>query len=811
MNFLARDAVHLSWFTGPIAIDTGSKTHAISTNEDGDIEVHQLVHSTGAVTTTELEATFGSSGNDHSPCAVAELGSGKLISLWTEAGTGPITYKISTNVDDSTAWGSAQTLGSGHNHSYAKVIRLTGEGSGSGRIYVFTRTPDSPKRQQYYYSDDDASTWNGPYDLARCIAADELSYCVFSSNGVDRIDVFSSVVESSGSRNREDVYHFYLQDEEAFASDGTSLGTRGDGDFPLTVENDCTQVYDSSTGDEAWVWDCVTDGDQPAVVFATFPDRDTNHDYYWAKYDSVNDDWNDLYKVADAGGLIVSPSVTENHYSGGICFDGNDPDAVYASIGDHTSGCRLVRMTRSGSTWSEDFTVCGSPGNYIQNIRPVVPVTTGTVSARCKLLWVHAGIYNDQDSYSSDVMYLSDAEEVSAAGWSSYIDYTIASGQVTGGLDTNGLMAAMITHANLTGANATAFWAGVQNGGADIRACVSVVDDGNGDFTAEHTLPVDVYYCDTSTEKLKMRVCLPVAYEGLEINILFGNSGASANTDLIGHDSAGFPGAEAVWTPRLYAMVPDFTVASGSITDRSSNGKTLTVRGTPDYAQTDQWGGPGAMYFTGADDDMAYAEELIGRGAMVLITPDLEATTENAEIWFIQNGNSSVGGRYMFGRIDDLTAPHDAEAYTVGGSGNTAVRDDESFTGFVQVHAALPINNSDVSSHLQVNDRTEQTAATGNIGTLNSTAINGLRTPSFIPRGRATYHEEWLWAPSRFPDSDALDTYWANHEDPASFWDEGTVVEMSTGEESDIPAATVSLALPAPSSFRSYVSHIPPL
>lgn len=777
MNYLAENAVYLSWFTGPIAIDTGSKTHTITVNTDGDIEVHQLVHSTGVVTTTELNATF--QANDHAPCSLVERSDGKLIAFYTEVATGTgIKYRISTNADDSTAWGTEQTLGSAV-HSYAKAIRLSAEGTGSGRIYVFTRTPTGTKRQQYYYSDDDGATWSSVVDLGRAIVSTDLSYAVFSSNGTDRIDIFWSIVNSGSPNNREDVYHCYFQDQETFLSDGTSIATAASG-FPMTVENDCTKVYDTATNDEAWVWDCVTDGDQPAVVFATFPNRSTDHDYYWAKYDSTNDDWNDLYKVVDAGGLIASPTSGENHYSSGVCFDGDDPDALYCSIGTYEDGNRIVRMTRSGSTWSEDFTVAGTIGRRVRNIRPVVPYTTGTVSRRCRVMWVHGGKYDYQDDYDTDVRYMGDAVAMEAAGWSHHITHTIAASQIVGSADVNGLMLALITHDNLTSANATTFWANVKNGGGDIRVSVSASDVGGGEYDAVQVLPCDVYYCDTSTEKLKMRVCLPEAVVGATITIWFGNASASARTTLTGHGSDGFPGSHATYSPRVHVFVPDFTAASGNIGDRTSGGKTLTVRGTPDYQQTDYWGGPGAMYFTGADNDSAYADEVIGRCALGYLTPDLDATTENAEMWWWFQGNRTVGGRYTYARIADTAAPHDVDTGASGATGGATASEAEAFSGFAQHHAVMNINGGADRSY-QVNDRTEVTAAQGTLGALSTTCINGLRTPSDIPRGKGTYHDIIVFpvvngAP--FLHTDARDTYWKNAESPDTFWTEGTVVEM---------------------------------
>lgn len=808
MSYIKKDMTWLAWFTRPVASQSSTSTYTIGANSNGDMVATKYVHATGAVTSYTLSSGFEE--DDHAPCAIIVRQDSKVQAFYAEH-TGSdedLRTRISASADAIDFGSETSILEEPEDGawSYAQVEYLSGEGT-SGRWYLFTRNTAtaSAVRWCFIYSDDDGDTWSEPVELLKCSNGTNIPYPVFRGNGVDRIEVAASVAVKTGGTPvpHEGVYHAYFANGELFKSDGTSIGTEGAG-LPATLETDLTQIYDSTSADDAWVMDVIPNGGNPVVMWCQYPTVGTDHDYYEAVWDDVGEDWDDVTKIVDAGGAIVDTSANVEHsYPGLACFDGDDPDAIFASIGDWTTGTRIVRMTKSGGSWSEDYTVVGSIGRKVANIRPVVPYNgdSGQTAANraCYLLW-NQGQYGGgsvgYEDYDTDVCFAHDALAVSE--FSHRIKLTVASGKATGSADVNGMQMLIVTHANLTGSNSTTFWANVQNGGADIRASADIADNGGlGQDDALRPLPVDVLYCDTSTEKLKLRVFVPETQVGTEIYLWFGSSSVSANTNYIGTDAYGFPGSKAVYPRSLVAIAPDFTTTSGSIPDRGDSGISLSVAGSPTYAQTDEWGGPGAMVFDGDNGDMLYYDDVLGRCGIVWIEPDLGGTTETSEFWWLFHGTNTGTVPYFRAWITDTSAPNDSNvgAGITGGNGGLAT-DNEASTGFSQHHARMQINGGP-SRAVQVNNRTEVTAANKSASPIDTFSIGGLRRNSMsnTVRSAGTIHDMIVFTVyngSPYLDTDACDTYWANYGDPASFWTTGTVEEvgaaapdLTTGVEFD--------------------------
>lgn len=774
MPFLSTDFMYLDWFTGPISIDTGAATHTLGVTKAGDAVVVQLVHATGAVTQTTLDTAV--QVDDHVPCALVERSDGKLIAFWTahSAGIG-MDYAISTNAGDSTAWGTKQTLGSVR-YTYAHVFRLTGEGTGSGRIYLFTRDTEnaSAKKIVYFYSDNDGATWTGPRDLITATVGDDYPYTIFGSNGVDRIDFVCSIIDASTGplEDRLHVFHGYFQAEEVFDSAGISKGSQAGGTFPITIESDLTQVYDSSTGDEAWVWDVITNGGSPAILWSTFPTVGTDHDYYESRWGGSA--WATPTKVADAGGTPVNTALSEEvHYSCGVSFDGDNPDAVYAAIGANTGGSRIVRMVKSAGVWSEVESIYGKDDFTLQNLRPIVPYTTGTVSDRCRVIWL-SGHYQHFTNYDTCLMYqVKKTALMGGLGWSKVADMTVAGAQVTGG--PHGDFTAVVTNAGLP----SDFFANVQADGGDIRFSMSRESAGTGQYHAVHTLPCEIAFIDTATSKLEVWVTLPELQAGgtdTTISIWYGGTGKAQGAGLLGHDSDGFPPVQAAWHPKVFASVLHCNDASGGLADSSHNGNDFgTVNGTPLFAQTGAWGGASAV-------DMNNDSSSFDIGARVGLYVELWANHRGAntagESWYVGYGSSTDNPKYGYIIEDKAGTPQRVRAghFIVS---NPVAQDTAVGAGWKYIYAS-PV--ADIM--VQVNNRTPNMVAnTTSYSLWNRIRIGGVnRLDPFVVCDalidEIRFFRDSLRRGGR--SSDYRDTEYLNGNAPGTFWVPGASEDLVT-------------------------------
>lgn len=387
--FVAKGA--WTWFNDPRVIRYADNRYAVGVVKiSGGIEITDLADGVSSVSTL----TPSLQKDDHCNPAVINLASGYLLAAYS--GHNFPTYFVakSTSPNSAASWDAATDIAGqlGHsNYSYANLVQLA-----SGRIYVFYRATNAVTGDwswHYSYSDDDGEHWS----VGVQISGSARPYHKIRRNGANRIDI----IVNDGHPNvtpTNGTYHFYLLDTGGdvtfHKTDGTQITN------PPFDNADWTQIYDASENGRSWIWDVTIDpGGRPVVCFAAFPGSTNteapDHRYYQARWDGET--WTH-HEICSAGGdLYVSPTSTEDFYSGGVISDPADPNVIYCSrqvddVGNISlSGTHQIFKGITyddGETWSLEQISSGSSKCF----RPYIPEGS-------RHLFYLAGNYTSYTSY----------------------------------------------------------------------------------------------------------------------------------------------------------------------------------------------------------------------------------------------------------------------------------------------------------------------------------------------------------------------------------------------------------------------------
>lgn len=392
-NWIDSDGIW-TWFSTPVALyhnGTNERTFVSCYSRSAYNKCVQIDHGTDTITSYEIGAR--AEVDDHDNPAIIMRSDGKLIAFYGNHTDSLLRYKISTNAEDASAWGTEQTIDpalSG-SYSYRQLHRLTSEGTGSGRIYCLFRNNDGGNRGWcYIYSDDDGATWSAATEFWKITSAEP--YIRTCSNGTNRIDILAT--NGHGSSNTK-IFHFYFTGGNWYQSDGTQMM----GALPHNA-SDPTTVFDgmlADPDDQAWIGDIHYDGTNVHILYVVYVGSvSTNQDLYYGKLASGT--WSTV-KVTDEGTSILS--VGEVYYHGGSSLDPSDPTVIWAAV--ETSGTyEIQKWTTSdgGASWSksEDIT----SGSVSDNFRPFVVKGAGT-SVNGRLVWCGNGDYTSYTNYHETI------------------------------------------------------------------------------------------------------------------------------------------------------------------------------------------------------------------------------------------------------------------------------------------------------------------------------------------------------------------------------------------------------------------------
>lgn len=377
------------WFSDPRAVYHKGKDEKIyfgSINSKGDVIISERNLKSEKIQSNVLHRQLQI--DDHNVPSILVMPDGKIAVFYTEH-NGRFFMRKSKNPEDITAWEEEKIIKFGLSAKsicYSHPVMLSGE---RNRIYMFFRGISIGKGysewgQYFSYSDDGGNTWtDGQYYLdTRSI--NNTPYLKISSDNKSRIDfVFTDGHPKIGAAS---VYHMYYEKGKFHQTNGVDIASIQE--VPLQI-NKINKVYDvSKTNVKSWIWDIALDKKgRPVIAYAQYPSVN-EHIYHYARW--IGKRWADS-ELINSGRYITSPEkngkVLEEHYSGGVVLDHNDPSNVYLSR--QVNGIfEIEHWKLKGDNWKKDAITRGSETN---NIRPYV--VAHNTKTKPIVLWMN-GIYN---------------------------------------------------------------------------------------------------------------------------------------------------------------------------------------------------------------------------------------------------------------------------------------------------------------------------------------------------------------------------------------------------------------------------------
>ncbi len=384
---------------------------------------------------TRVVAREGGGGDDHNMGAFWIRPDGRYLHIYCmHYNDQDSFYRLATNPYDGDSWGDEEVynwetisgLTDSMTSSYTNVHYLSGEGTGSGRLYniirVFERTPCVS------YSDDWGETWQYMGRLNGIVGTTTYSnfYHKFRSNGVDRIHFIGC--EQHPRNYTNSVFHGYIQNGKSYNSLGVEIDTIDDQDAPTIQEY--TPVWLTgpvAEGEYHTGWTNELELDKngfPVCLFQTRYGTEpyggdpgaADHRFFYGRFDGL--EWIST-ELAKMGTGLHDP---EEDYIGMGCIHPDDANLIYISTPfdprndfplEHHEIFKGV-TSDNGLTW--DWTQITFDSTE-DNIRPAIPPWDANNTA---VFWTR-GIYPGREQYDFVVVGIIE-EENETLGLVTYID-----------------------------------------------------------------------------------------------------------------------------------------------------------------------------------------------------------------------------------------------------------------------------------------------------------------------------------------------------------------------------------------------------
>ena len=339
--------------------------------------------------------------DDHNNPAFLSLPNQKLLAVYAKHGTDNQFNTRIINTDLSLE--TEKSIQHSARVTYSNLYRLSDE---DGRLYNYFR--GQGWNPNVVFSEDNGKNWSEPTMIFLSGDQKTRPYVKYSSNDVDRVDLFYT---DGHPRNepQNNVYHVFYRDGVYHTSDGKAIRSLAAiKDEPL-VPKDGTLIFDGSGKDgRGWVHDFESNKKGDLVgVFISSPDGDEGLDlrYHYAKFSKRKKTWK-RYEVGYAGPHLYVP---ENHYAGGICIDPDNLNVIYLSSKldpatgqsngtDHYQIYRGVTKN-NGKKWRFEQLTFDQERDHL---RPTVPRNRPQNIRSC-VVWF-SGKYETYKKYNADMM-----------------------------------------------------------------------------------------------------------------------------------------------------------------------------------------------------------------------------------------------------------------------------------------------------------------------------------------------------------------------------------------------------------------------
>ncbi len=461
-----------TFFTHPIAVCRGNFTYTGWVNNAGIVGITKTNNTTKESTKFDLEdvsavrvQSGGSEIDDHDNAGIFITDSGHIICYYgAHNDPAGIRIRVSEYPEDISSWSAPIVYSPVNTGTTPNVIlpttysnpRLIKE---AGKLLYHFRTgtpPNAPHAVMYANLSDNLKITGGYSSGIPLIQSSQSPwssqrpYVQSVNNGDNRVDFLTTDGHPDdpgtiANGNGTSLYHFYIKWHNPtktfkyYKSDGAEILS-----LPLRPKisgggSDITQIW-NGVNIRSWCWDIVIAPDgHPWVLFTTYDNGSggsgfTNQRYMFSRWNGTN--WTTAVDITGVniassgtsirGVAISAPGLSQSGvngsidtqvaYSGGICFDSQNPSIIYASVPvlqttannpDLTVNDPFpireileYRTTDSGGTWikTRDITK-NSPPNII-NCRPWSPKYH---DGRIAVVWLSGAYAGYVRSYNTNI------------------------------------------------------------------------------------------------------------------------------------------------------------------------------------------------------------------------------------------------------------------------------------------------------------------------------------------------------------------------------------------------------------------------
>ena len=392
------------WFSDPRAIFNGDEIITGWVKTDGTIEVASFNPHSQMVSTKVLFPKLES--DDHDNPAFVSTANGNIIATYTTHSGRDGFFTHTTQGADISTFNEARKillLDSTELQQFPKVhvtyanpYRLEAE---NHRIYCFGRW--TGYKPNMMWSDDHGQSWskskvfitNHPFDPSN------RPYVKYYSDGQSKIHIIFTDghprVEPTNS-----VYYAYYENGAFYRANGRKIADMQNIPFE---PKDASVIYQSNEEDgRAWIADLAQDEKGHPVVLYTRSPSETDHRYWYAKYDGerwINEE------ICKAGKWFPQTQEgkreREPHYFGNMTLHPGNTNVVYLSREvDGVFEIERRETKDSGKTW--EIQPITQNSTY-DNVRPYVP-RNGSLDMEV-VLWMENQKYVHYTDYQTSIKY----------------------------------------------------------------------------------------------------------------------------------------------------------------------------------------------------------------------------------------------------------------------------------------------------------------------------------------------------------------------------------------------------------------------
>lgn len=276
--------------------------------------------------------------DDHDGGSVIELADGHYLLVHCDHQAPDIFRSKTTIAGDLSSMPLSTSIDSqvgAAGYTYTQLFEMEGA-SGTPILLIGRHLTGSFWRTYMSTSTDGGVTWGTFTDVIAPTNTNERSYSIGIKTSSTRVD-FVITDENPNESSTNAVHHYYWDDGSFFNTDGTSLTVPAN-------PTDMPDVYDGLSG-TATIWDIIENGSgNPTILYQ----RNVSGDLHYWRAVWNGSSWDNEF-IANGGGPLY---VAEPNFGGGICFDPQDQDIVYASI--EVSGVHQIHkiVRTAGPTWT---------------------------------------------------------------------------------------------------------------------------------------------------------------------------------------------------------------------------------------------------------------------------------------------------------------------------------------------------------------------------------------------------------------------------------------------------------------------------